>query len=54
MKFDKRKVNYEAPCVEVFSIRFEEGLLTLTGNKVRLTGAGVDESDADNNGSSIW
>ena len=54
MKKDSRKVNYEAPCLEVFSVRFEEGLLTLTGAGVSLTGAGVDESDADNNGSSIW
>jgi hypothetical protein len=37
----------------VFKIQMEKGILAISGNDASLSGAGVDESDADDNGL-IW
>ena len=43
---------YEAPSTMVFEVR-QEGVICASGKGAGLSGAGVDESDADSNGS-IW
>ena len=52
MKVIQKQV-YEEPSSQVIEVKMEQGILTLSGNMVSLIGAGVDESDADDNGS-IW
>ena len=46
------KEHYEAPSTRVFEVR-QEGVICASGNDAGLLGAGVDESNADSNGS-IW
>lgn len=48
-----QKEMYEVPSTKVIEVKMERGILTLSGNGVSLSGAGVNESDADDNGS-IW
>ena len=48
-----RKDYYSAPETEVFRIQMEGGILSISGNDASLSGAGVNESDADENGK-IW
>lgn len=48
-----QKKMYEVPSTTVVEVKMERGILTLSGNGVSLSGAGVNESDADDNGS-IW
>ncbi len=48
-----RKDYYSSPETEVFRIQMEGGILTISGNDASLSGAGVNESDADENGK-IW
>ncbi len=48
-----QKQVYEEPSTKVFEVKMERSILTLSDNGVSLTGAGVDETDADDNGS-IW
>ncbi len=48
-----QKQVYEEPSSQVIEVKMERGILNLSGNLVSLIGAGVDESDADDNGS-IW
>ena len=48
-----RKDYYSAPETEVFRIQMEGGILSISGNDASLSGAGVNESDADENGL-IW
>lgn len=51
----KRKKKYSKPEFEVYRYLMVGGLLAgSTGGSAGLTGAGVDESDADNNGNDIW
>ncbi len=49
----KTKESYSSPETQVFGIQMEGGILTISGKGARLFGAGIDESDADDNGS-IW
>ncbi len=48
-----RNEYYSSPETEVFKIQMEKGILAISGNDASLSGAGVDESDADDNGL-IW
>lgn len=48
-----QKQVYEVPSTKVIEVKMERGILALSGNGVSLSGAGVNESDADDNGS-IW
>lgn len=47
------KKNYSSPETEEFRIQMVRGILTISGNDASLSGAGVDESNADTNGN-IW
>lgn len=47
------KEPYLSPETEVFGIQMENGILNASGKGASLSGAGVDESNADDNGS-IW
>lgn len=49
----KRKECYSSPEIEVFRIQMEGMILSISGNDASLSGAGVNESDADENGI-IW
>lgn len=49
----KTKQSYSSPETKVFEISMENGILNASRNDAGLSGAGVDESDADDNGS-IW
>ncbi|MBR5735278.1 MAG: hypothetical protein IKX60_00585 [Bacteroidales bacterium] len=49
----KTKEPYFSPETQVFGIQMDNGILNASGKDARLLGAGVDESDADDNGS-IW
>ena len=49
-----QKQLYESPETEVVKVVQEGAICTLSGYGVTLYGAGVDENDADDNGSSIW
>ncbi|MBR1569225.1 MAG: hypothetical protein IJ651_00650 [Bacteroidales bacterium] len=44
---------YFSPETQAFGMQMEGGILTISGKGAGLFGAGVDESDADSNGS-IW
>lgn len=48
----KTKEPYSSPETQVFGIQMENVILNASGD-AGLSGAGVDESDADDNGS-IW
>ena len=50
----KRKKEYSKPEFTVFELQMEQTLLTMSSNSVGLTGAGVDESDGDDNGNDKW
>ena len=50
----KRKKEYSKPEFAVFKMQMEQTLLTMSSNSVDLTGAGVNESDGDDNGDNIW
>lgn len=50
----KKKKEYSKPDFTVIGIRVEQSLLTMSGQGVRLQGAGVDESDAEEKGTNIW
>ena len=50
----KKKKGFTKPHLTVLKIRTEQSLLTMSGNSVRLEGAGVCESDADDNGNNVW
>lgn len=45
---------YSAPRMRVFGVQLEASILTLSDGDVDLTGSGVDEGDADDNGNNIW
>lgn len=45
---------YSPPEATEIVIQTEERLLTLSAQNTSLMGAGVSESEADDNGSSIW
>lgn len=45
---------YSTPAALVVEWTLQRGILLLSGNGVGLTGAGVDEDDADDNGDLIW
>jgi len=47
------KEPYFSPETQVFGIQMENGILNASGKGASLFGAGVDESNADDNGS-IW
>ena len=51
-KADSRKM-YSPPETQVSVFQITNGILTISGNDASLTGAGVDESEADENGN-IW
>ena len=53
-KNDRGKHRYSSPEAEEILLQTEQGLLYLSTQDTSLSGAGVDESDADDNGSSIW
>ena len=44
---------YSVPRVEITELTVETNILATSG-RVSLSGAGVDEGDADDNGSLIW
>ena len=44
---------YFSPETQTFGMQMEGWILTISGKGAGLIGAGVDESDADSNGS-IW
>ena len=48
-----RKENYFSPETEVFRIQMERGILAGSSYDASLSGAGVNESEADENGQ-IW
>ena len=48
----KRK-DYLKPTMRVVKLR-HIGMLMVSGKSVNLRGAGVDESEADDNGTNIW
>ena len=48
-----RKEIYSVPRVEITELTIETNIL-ITSGRASLSGAGVDESDADSNGSLIW
>lgn len=48
-----RKEIYSVPRVEITELTIEMSILAVS-DRASLFGAGVDESDADNNGSLIW
>jgi len=45
--------NYEIPTMKVVQLK-HRGILMTSGVSVSLQGAGVNESDADDNGTNIW
>ena len=49
-----QKQLYEAPETEVVEVVHAGAICAISGYSVTLYGAGVDENDADDNGSSIW
>ena len=48
-----RKEIYSVPRVEITELTVETNILAASGS-AGLFGAGVDESNADSNGTSIW
>lgn len=44
---------YVSPEIQVLRLQMRKEVLTLSGNAAGLYGAGVDDSNADNNGN-IW
>ena len=50
----KKKKEYSKPDLLVFRISVERPLLTMSGKGVSLKNAGVDESEADDNGTDLW
>jgi len=44
---------YSPPETQVYKLRMDNEILAVSGNDAILTGAGVDESEADENGN-IW
>ncbi len=50
----KKKKRFSKPDLMVLRISMEQSILTMSGNGVSLEGAGVNESDADDNGNDIW
>ena len=50
----KKKKEYSKPDFTVFRIVMKRSLLAVSGDGVSLRGAGVDESEADDNGTNIW
>ena len=48
-----RKEIYSVPRVEITELTVETNILATSG-RVSLSGAGVDESNADSNGTLIW
>lgn len=50
----KKKKEYSKPETMVFRIRMGQNLLITSASSVGLTGAGIDEGDADDNGTGIW
>ena len=49
----KKKEEYFKPEIKVFRVYMNQSLLTMSGPDVSLEGAGVDESEAEENGD-IW
>ena len=52
--FSPGNLRYSPPEAEEILLLTEQGLLYLSTQDTSLAGAGVDESDADDNGSNIW
>ncbi len=50
----RNKAYYQEPQVTVFDVNLENAILALSGDGADLTGAGVDETEAENNGNLIW
>lgn len=50
----KEKHVYECPLTEEVKVEQEGAICTISGQGVRLLGAGVDETEAEDNGSNIW
>lgn len=50
----KKKRRYIKPEFTLYRTCMEQPLLVMSSNEVKLKGAGVDESDADDNGNEIW
>lgn len=48
-----RKELYVSPEIQVLRLQMRKEVLTISGNAAGLYGAGVDDSNADNNGN-IW
>ena len=45
---------YLPPVVEVITLITQEGILNVSADGVDLSGGGVNEGDADDNGSNVW
>lgn len=52
--FNPGDQRYSPPEATEIVLQMEERLLTLSAQNTSLSGAGVSESDADENGSNIW
>ena len=50
---NNERLFYEEPSTKVIEVKMERGILALSGKGISLSEAGVNESDADDNGS-IW
>ena len=53
MVVTNKKETYSSPESQVLRVQMERGILTISGRGAGLSGAGVDESDADDNGN-VW
>lgn len=54
METQRGKTTYAAPRLEVFSFEMTTEILSFSSRGVGLEGAGVDEGQANENGSNIW
>ena len=50
----REKEMYSRPELRVLKINFKQALLLMSDANVSLTGAGVDEGNAEENGENIW
>lgn len=48
------KKMYVSPEIQVLRLQMRKEVLTISGNAAGLYGAGVDDSNADNNVKNIW
>lgn len=54
MRTEELKKEYCAPWIKVRGMQMEQGILAFSAKGISLSGAGVDESDADLDGINKW